>query len=286
MKRLLAIAIAFGLLLSIPRETSSQGVPITGLPVNPAPVGTDIFVMVHAGATMQSAISGFNTVFVDLISAQNIGGNKTFTGSTTFLTPPSGVITTPVPTSLGGTGTSSPNPTCANPNCTLTGGWPSFVISVVTPTPGPSPAPSPTCATTTCSFAGSTLTVNQKPMYFYSWSTSGALTTGAFPWVPLTYNEALIVAVADQAVCPTPGTVGTNTVKWQYTTADPYTGSPTITDIPNSSMSWTTAGGTAANAISPTFNLSAVVALYVRPNVTAVGASPPSNCSFMLHVLH
>ena len=274
MKRLFAIAIAIGLLFAVPTTTKSQGVPITGLPVNPAPTGFDIFPMVHAGATMQSAIASYNTVFVDLISAQLVGGNKTFSGNITFTGSISGLPATPTP---------APTPTCATNLCSFTG----VVLTIATPLPTPTPVPQPTSANSNASFSGFVLTVNPKAAYSFSWSVSGALTVTTFPWVPLFYNDPSMMGVADQVLCSTPGSSGTNTVKWQYTTAtDPYTGSPTIVDVTNSSMSWTTAGGTAANVISPAFNLSAVNALYVRPNVTAVGAGPPSNCTFLLHITH
>ena len=167
-------------------------------------------------------------------------------------------LTVPVAIANGGTGTAAPSPV-ASTCMSITGTWPNNTFTN-------------TCGT--------------KPFFLYSWSTSGALTVTTFPWVPLTYNDSNVTAVASQVVCSTPGAVGTNTVKWQYTNADPYTGSPTITDIANSSQSWTTAGGVSPVAISPAVNLSSAGATYVRPNVTAVGGTPPSNCTFVLHLTH
>lgn len=110
---------------------------------------------------------------------------------------------------------------------------------------------------------------------------SGALTVAGSVAFPLPNGATTLTVSALNFQCTTPGTSGTNTVQWQYTT----TGDPTSaswTSITGATQSWTTAGGVVPSTFTGV-NLTTSSVTWVRANITAVGAGPPSNCYLYLH---
>ncbi|MDB5042159.1 MAG: hypothetical protein JWN27_2885 [Candidatus Eremiobacteraeota bacterium] len=78
-KRTLAYLLTIVLALSA--SMASADVPISGLP-SATPAGADLTVIVHSGTTSKATVSQWNSVFLDLTTAQVAAGIKAFTAKT------------------------------------------------------------------------------------------------------------------------------------------------------------------------------------------------------------